>query len=271
MPEGVELRILADKLQRYTGKKITKIEYSEKSRFSKKPIVGIDNISYPLIIKDIWSRGKILVFECNGVYLISHLGMSGVWTSKKGDHSDLWFVLEGEKLYFDDMRHFGNFTICQDLSCIWKKHGPCLLSTALQKFDNRSLNEHQEIVTYDYFLEKINYSRIKNKKICMFLMEQKYVSGVGNYLRAEILYRCKISPHRKLIDLNDEEKKTIYEICLKTVYSAYKTQGPSDGYYPEGSFELFVYGQTKDPLGNSVVREKDVSKRTIHWVPQIQK
>lgn len=270
MPENAELAILADRLQKYVGSSINKIEWNQKSKFYKKPIKGIDQIKYPLKISSIWTRGKVLVFQCNHIYLVSQLGMSGNWIDNKEKHCDMWFDMNDKKLYFSDYRHFGNFGVYKDLSSVWKKHGPCLLSTALQKFDNKKLNKEQKTVSLEYYLEKINNPRIKNKKICVYLLEQRHVSGIGNYLRAEVMYKVKISPHRKLCELSLEDKKKLYRASLEVPYMAYKSRGPPKGYYPDGKFNLCVYECTTDPMGNKVVKEK-INNRTIHWVPQIQK
>ena len=270
MPEGPELRIEADRLKKYINKEIISIKWNEKSKFFKKEINGLKLISYPLKIKNIWTRGKVLVFETENAYLVSQLGMTGFWTHINSKHCDLWFEFNNSKLYFNDYRHFGNLTICKDLECIWKNHGPCLLSTALKKWDNISPNTHQKIVNLKYYLEKLNNSRIQNKKICIYLLEQKHVSGVGNYLRNEVLYLTKISPHRKLKELTLKEKEDLFNASLRVIYSAYKSKGPPNGYYPDGKFKLMVYNQEQDFLGNKVVKEK-IQNRTIHWVPEIQK
>ena len=40
-----------------------------------------------------------------------------------------------------------------------------------------------------------------NKPICEVLLNQKYFNGIGNYLRAEILYRLEIPPFAKARDV----------------------------------------------------------------------
>jgi len=34
---------------------------------------------------------------------------------------------------------------------------------------------------------------------------------------------------------------------------------------------MIVYGQTHDPEGNEVIKEKTTDGRTTHWVPLVQK
>merc|ERR1712203_828152 len=40
-----------------------------------------------------------------------------------------------------------------------------------------------------------------NKPICETMLDQKYFNGIGNYLRAEILYRCSVPPFDKARDV----------------------------------------------------------------------
>ena len=47
------------------------------------------------------------------------------------------------------------------------------------------------------------------------------VSGIGNYLSAEILYDAKISPHRQLDKLSNTEKKQLAHSMRKIVKLAY--------------------------------------------------
>ena len=49
-------------------------------------------------------------------------------------------------------------------------------------------------------LENLNDSAF-NKAICETLLNQKYFNGIGNYLRAEILFRLKIPPFTKARDV----------------------------------------------------------------------
>jgi formamidopyrimidine-DNA glycosylase len=109
-----------------------------------------------------------------------------------------------------------------------------------------------------------------NKPICEFLMNQKYVSGIGNYLRAEILYRAKISPERRILELNLEEKDLLYDSSLDIMFESWKAKGPSEGYIVGGSFYLKVYGRSEDDFGNEVIRYLDSNNRTVHYVPKIQ-
>ena len=59
-------------------------------------------------------------------------------------------------------------------------------------------------------------SPLFKRKICETLLEQKFFNGVGNYLRAEILYRACVSPHvtaKELFTSNPEAANRIISLC----------------------------------------------------------
>ena len=298
MPEGPEVHTIADWLEsQVVGYTLHKIKYNETSRYGKlKPIcdstgeqlfddtdkpllkeVGLEGLLelkdlLPLTITEIAAKGKKIIFLLEGkdtsVFLVSSLMMEGKWQWEQGKHSDLWLVVSspsGEKhnLYFDDSRHFGTIEIVfgeQNLLIRLKEVGPDLLT---------------DEITDREWLSKIRNGRIKNKKIGLFLMEQKYFSGIGNYLRAEILYAAKISPHRILSSLSDQEALCLLSKSCSLIRESYEAQGATLATYRnphggKGGFQVLVYGKKTDPDGNPVIAEDIGDKRSTHWVPSIQ-
>ena len=116
--------------------------------------------------------------------------------------------------------------------------------------------------------------------ICRFLMSPNYVSGIGNYLKSEILYRCRINPFRSLGTLTDEEVARLYGTCLSTIQQAYQSGGLTHGTFldpdmEKGTFPIFVYkraGQA-DPHGHTIIYvppEESPDGRSIYYVPELQ-
>ncbi|NXP66656.1 NEIL1 Endonuclease, partial [Chloropsis cyanopogon] len=82
-------------------------------------------------------------------------------------------------LCFVDPRRFGSWR----LGDAWQpERGPCVVSE-YQAFRENVLKNLDD--------------RAFDKPICEVLLNQKYFNGIGNYLRAEILYRLKIPPFEK--------------------------------------------------------------------------
>ncbi|NWI70136.1 NEIL1 Endonuclease, partial [Todus mexicanus] len=82
-------------------------------------------------------------------------------------------------LCFVDPRRFGSWRLGPD----WQPgRGPCVL-TEYRPFRDNVLNNLED--------------KAFDKPICEALLNQKFFNGIGNYLRAEILYRLKIPPFEK--------------------------------------------------------------------------
>jgi DNA-formamidopyrimidine glycosylase len=277
MPEGPEVKSVAVSLDNKISKLyINDMLIDELSRYYKNPSL-INSLSYakfPLHISKVYSKGKKILFECVDsdkvkVYLVSALAMSGRWQYTKGKHSGIQMNLTSTKagdvkyrLYFDDQRHFGSLVVAyeDELPKILKNVGPDLLS---------------EKVTYEEYKTVISLPRLRSKQIGWFLLQQKYFSGVGNWIRAEILYECKIAPNRKLEDLSEIDIKHLYHYSLKILKDAYSVKGLTISNYidPEGNYGTYkvkVYMQKIDPYGHKVITSVFSDKRTIHWVPDVQ-
>ena len=289
MPEGPEVRTIVDQIgPKIVNRQLLSIGWDDKSRYRDGLNFYDTLIPYlPIRVDKMTCKGKQIFFhlvrnytvydescECK-FYINITLGMEGRFIWEKDVHSNLWFELgdtnEKDKirinildsvLYFDDSRHFGNVNIMNEngyeekLSSI----GPDLLT------DDISNKE---------WLSKARNGRIKKKQICDYLMEQKYFSGIGNYLKAEILYAAKIKPDRTMGELSDDELLTILECSKNKIRESYQSNGLTIRSYiaPDGSkgnFERVVYGKERDPYGNEVVRNVFKDGRTTHWVPEIQ-
>lgn len=272
MPEGPEVKIITEWLARnFTGTKI------------------IQNERYPQVnsylIQTVMCKGKQIFFHLiNGnqkMYLNSRLAMEGKWSLTEAKHTRFWLqlvkydiaydmetknikIIENMlTLYNDDTRNFGDVELLDEnaYQAKLKQIGPDLLSTEID---------------FGVWTQKIKNKRIQGKQICDYLLEQKWFSGIGNYLKSEILYRCRIRPDRPLNQLTDDEIKELYQVSISTIKEAYSYHGLTIKTYwsPEGhrgTFPLKVYNRETDDHGHKVIKETFKDGRTTHWVLEIQK
>lgn len=273
MPEGPEVRITADGIRaEILNNKITKILITEASRYYKNLYNGslehFEDLTFPLLVKDVYSRGKKIIIETltndkTPIVFISALAMEGSWKLHSGKHAGIELHFPDKILYFHDTRHFGSFDICftkEEIKNVMKFVGPDLL------------NEEVSFEEYDYI---ISQEKLGHKEICWFMMEQKFFSGVGNYLLAEILYACKILPTRLLKNLTYEDKYNLWFQSVKLLKESYHSGGLTIATYfsmkgERGVFDTKVYMKNKDPLGNPVFTSTFSNKRTSHFVPNVQ-
>jgi formamidopyrimidine-DNA glycosylase len=268
MPEGPEVKIIAEGIAHVlTNKTITKVSILS-GRYKKKAPDGWDELQSALPLKVVGAgcHGKFIfaLFE-NERYLWSTLGMTGSWNPHESKHARIKIeTLEGDVLYYNDMRNFGTLKFVIGKNAMVKKLkslGPDLLS--------------QDVSTDDF--KKALLAKPKDT-IAQTLMNQKLICGVGNYVKAEALYHARISPHRETQSLTDDEFARLNDACKKVLRDSYDMGGSTirsyytfDGKQGGYSEQFCVYGRKTDPMGNDVVKEETKDKRTTHWVPKLQK
>ena len=216
MPELPEVEIVKQSLDKKIKlKKIQRViirnrnlRFKITSEFEKKLLKKV--------IKNISRFSKYLIINfMDHTFCIIHLGMTGTihlieknkkkkYTNtsfyksqmlpKKHNHIEIHF--NELKIIYNDPRRFGFFKLVKnetELLKIFKNFGP-------EPF-NKTFNLK--------YIRK--YLKGKNKNIKNFLIDQKFVSGIGNIYASEILYFCKIKPFKKGKILSIEEcKKIIY-------------------------------------------------------------
>lgn len=208
---------------------------------------------------DVFSKGKYMFFEFEeGKYLAIHAGMSGSWADKKNKHTLFHLNFEDDDLYFQDLRRFSKIFILMnesEFNIFLNKIGP-------------------DIFHIDFTLFKKQLLRMKNSPLHIALMNQNKISGIGNYLRADIMYVAKISPHRLIKNLEDNEIYTLFTACKNVVENSYSCKATTCGNYENtihyGNYNTLVYGKIKTKNNESIDTFKDRNKRTVWWVPSIQ-
>lgn len=271
MPEGPECKHIVDILRIYLShQKITNITILGGRYKKHQPPKGWDLLMdkltiSPILVEEIQVKGKFIYWKLGDLYLWNTLGMSGQWLSgnKIDKHCHIEFELEnGNYIYFRDVRRFGTIKIVNSKLEMDKKLnsiGCDILMSTLEPEKCLQL-----------FRSKNNWCLPK------FLMNQSYLSGVGNYLKSEALYASNLSPHRLIKDLNDIEILTCYQELIRIAGMSYLSKGASFHSYldPENntgnfSFSFQIYGKTK--INDEIVkRETTKDKRTTYWLPSKQ-
>tara|TARA_B100001123_G_scaffold342540_1_gene388683 strand:+ start:6591 stop:7391 length:801 start_codon:yes stop_codon:yes gene_type:complete len=265
MPEGPEVRKIAQTLAgAVSGETLNSVEVVS-GRYLKKDPSGINLFRQQLPKKVVGAgcHGKFMYWmlddECS---IWSTLGMTGEWTLEKSKHTRLIFKLGNNEVYFNDQRNFGTLKFVR---------GKFALIEKLQSLGPDMLAED---VTDSNFISQIR--KKPGWEITKALMDQAIVAGVGNYIKSDSLWLSKISPHRKVCDLNDVELKSLNNAIKRIMRESFNTGGSTIETYKDSTKEgeytrrFLVYNQKMDPDGNKVVRELTADNRTTHWCPDIQ-
>ena len=198
MPELPEVEVVKQSLEKYIlNKRLLKINVKNKnlrypvpnniSKLSKLRILKVERVSKYIVIE----------FKYD-LFLIIHLGMSGTLHIKKKrkdflntnlsfyqsknlpkKHNHIYFFFKDFSIIYNDPRRFGFIKIINKKKNLYKyfiKYGP-------DPFDNN--------FNFEYIYKYLNN---KKKNIKNTLLDQKFISGIGNIYASEILNKSKINP-----------------------------------------------------------------------------
>ena len=218
MPELAELRLTADYINKCSHGEGPGIHYT---KIEKNPNHKGTHCITPESPKDYFSlsaesRGKELIVyikEGNNVTpLRMSMGMSGHFeltnTGQESKHAHLKFYRkDGTTLSFVDVRRFGKWKAGETWST------------------NRGPDPTTEADEFKYNILKNLDKKVFDHPIHLVLMNQKYFNGIGNYLRAEILYRLPlIDPFMEARTVIEKYPKLI-ELCTIIPRKAYALGG----------------------------------------------
>jgi formamidopyrimidine-DNA glycosylase len=267
MPEGPEVKRLTDQLSKKLKGKVLESIHLISGRYEKSPPDGLSGFqgALPLEILDIKCKGKFIyfTFKDSEWTIWNTLGMTGGWRSQKTDHSRVKFIISNDDYFFTDVRNFGTLKFVR---------GKDNLENKLSSLGIDMLSDKPSDDLFRTLLRKNG-----KKTLPEFLMNQKYISGVGNYLKSESLYLAGINPNRTCSSLSDAEVDKL-NACIQTIIQTSYSSGGStiqaykdlDGNSGSYSHRFMVYGKKNDPKGRQVVSYTSKDNRTTFWVPEIQ-
>ncbi len=287
MPELPEVEIVRQSLHKKIKKKcIQKVIIRNRNLRFKIPSYFESFLKDKKIIKiSRFSKYLIIHFQ-NENYCLIHLGMSGTihilnkrkpqkftntsfyhspFLPEKHNHAE--FVFDNLKVIYNDPRRFGFFEIIknhQDLKKRFKSMGP-------EPFSNK--------FNLNYVF---NYFKNKNKDIKSFLLDQRFVSGIGNIYASEILFASKIYPFKKAKRLNRDECLNVILNSKKILQKAINKGGSSIRDFKDisgnkGNFqkEFKVYKQDGTDCRRAqckgIIKKKIISNRSTFFCISCQK
>lgn len=219
-------------------------------------------------------RGKyLLLYLDNGNALVTHFGMSGQLQRGTGrvalaPHTHVIITFQqGGDLRFVDPRTFGEMfaTSADDLGKVKE-----LAHIAIDPLD--------QVFTWPTFQYLLAEKAAKMKPL---MMDQKFISGLGNIYSDEVLFSAGLRYDRLSNTLSSQEVRRLYRAIQETLQEAIKLRGTTledeayvDLFGKPGEYgaELKVYG--RDGLScrrcRTPVAKVKLSGRFAYYCPQCQ-
>ncbi|MDZ7755929.1 endonuclease VIII [Rhodohalobacter sp.] len=264
MPEGPEVHREADKIRNAIGDQspIYLYFYHDHLKPFESDLAGkqVENV-------EAYGKGLVISFE-DDYHIYSHNQLYGKWYIKPaGDYPKTNRELRLE--------------IRTD-----RKSALLYSASDIDVMDEVSLHEHPYLsklgpdllkgVQPETIAERTVDDQFRRKSFASLLLNQGFLSGVGNYLRTEILYDARIHPKKRPMDLSDEAIETFSKSALTITGRSYETGGlttPDDlamKLKSEGKkrrdYRHFLFGRENKPchICGNIIQKTKMSGRRIY-------
>jgi endonuclease-8 len=271
MPEGPEIRLAADRLARVlVGRELQRVEF------------GLPRLQ-PFVpalegrrVVDLHPRGKALLTRFdNGLTLYSHNQLYGRWMVRRRDR----LPQTGRSLR---------------VALHTASHSVLLYSASdIEVLDDDGLAVHpflsrlgpdvlDETLAWRDLAARLQNERFAGRSLAALYLDQRFLAGVGNYLRSEILFEARLWPWARPAQLGRGEIGRLARASLAVSRQSYRTAGITNkatrvsrlrraGLRRE-SYRFQVFGRQGEPcyLCGTAIRREQVGARRLYFCPACQ-
>jgi len=300
MPESVEVELVRQSISKeFLGKQLITYNFLKGKHYNKVPPLfqifkfdlyranDCNNLNKTMKLVDVTRKGKLLSLkfqigegeDCITWWVCNHFGLNGMYRKNEEKFLPNYDKFQKELHVALEFKDFNNYNEnIQKESTFLTFYDASGFGTSFMFFNNSdkyvkylyklAIDIFDDEFTLEQFIENfeiIRKKKLKRVEICCILINQGYLcSGIGNYLKCEILYEAELSPFRDFRELNEEEIKKLYH-SIKIVSQRHLDANGKNQELME------VYYKDKDSNGNKVVYEKTPDGKYTYWIPEIQK
>ena len=214
MPEGPEIRLAADQVARVVaGQKIDAVEFGipRLKRFESR-LAGQR-------VADVETRGKAMLTRFdNGLTIYSHNQLYGRWyTARRPNRPDTGRQL---RLALHTSTHSALLYSASDIDVLTDKQlarhpflsrlGPDILDRSL---------------TPQLVAERLESPEFSGRSLGALYLDQRFLAGLGNYLRSEILWAARVDPAVRPKEMTLSRRRSLARKTLSFSRRSYRTRG----------------------------------------------
>jgi formamidopyrimidine-DNA glycosylase len=219
-------------------------------------------------------RGKYVLMPLDtGDVVVVHFGMSGQFQRANGrvplaPHTHVIVTFQqGGDLRFVDPRTFGEMFVASSDEV-----------GKIKELQHLAIDPLDQVFTWPTFQYLLAQRATKMKQL---LMDQKFISGLGNIYSDEVLFAAGLRHDRLSDSLSSQEVRRLYRAIQEILQDAIKARGTTledDAYLDlfgkpgEYQSELKVYGREGLPCRRcrTPIQTVKVQQRTSYFCPQCQ-
>lgn len=262
MPELPEVETVVRSLRpKLAGRTILRAEVRSR-RVTRQDFAATEQGLTGAKVIEISRLGKQIFIHLDRGVLYVHLGMTGklLVDAPEDKFTRAVLDLDSGTVQFNDIRQFGRFEYLPDGRPGQSKKGPDALDVSLEIFEDR-LSRHRG------FIKAV-------------LLNQNFVSGIGNIYADEILFRSRVHPKARAGRISKSRVRSLHRSTLEVLGEAVQLKGSSISDYVDaegarGSFQDFhnVYGKPGEPCPRcgAPIRRIVIAQRGTHYCPRCQR
>tara|TARA_S200000501_G_scaffold147655_1_gene139334 strand:- start:325 stop:1140 length:816 start_codon:yes stop_codon:yes gene_type:complete len=245
MPEGPETKRMADSLS-----KTIKEKEIVSANFLYPTVRSLNNVKN-LFVSDVTSLGKSIIIRLSSNQsIITHNQLYGKWS----------FNLLNTKIKHNRKLRM-EFLTEKKVARLWSATDIVLLRSADEKkhhyIKNLGPDILDQLITNTNVIERLKSKPYRNRNLGGLLLNQRFISGLGNYLRSEILFFSGLMPSTKPNNLTKVQSETlamsIKQISMRAYYQKGNTIDKMDFNERFGNADNFrlirhmVFGRANQP------------------------
>ncbi|KAJ6807888.1 formamidopyrimidine-DNA glycosylase isoform X2 [Iris pallida] len=185
-------------------------------------------------------------------YKRSAVSATDEWPSK---YSKVFIELEdGLEFSFTDKRRFAKVRLLQDPKAV----------PPISELGPDALLEPMKL---DQFVDSLGKKKIAIKAL---LLDQSYISGIGNWIADEVLYQARIHPLQVAASLSKENCGSLHRCIKEVIQYAVEVDADSSRFPIDWLFH-FRWGKKSGKVSGKKIEFITAGGRTSAFVPELQK
>lgn len=271
MPEGPEIRRAADRVAKAIEGRVAEHVY-----FAFEHLKPFEERLTGRRVDEITTRGKGMLtrFE-GGLSVFTHNQLYGRWYVMSGGRTprtsrQLRFAIEAggrRALLYSASEIEVLDADAERRHAFLSRLGPDVLS---EEVSARELSE------------RLAAKRFRGRQLATVLLDQGFAAGLGNYLRAEILFEAGIHPKRRARELSSRERRGLGDRLIVLTRRTYRTRGVTlpprraadlaSAGLTRSKRRFWVYGRGGEPCRRceTPIAVQAIGGRKCFWCPACQ-
>lgn len=271
MPEGPEIRRAADRVAR-----VLVGEVVEEARLHLPTLRSLGARLAGHAVTAVETRGKAMLTRFdNGLTLYSHNQLYGRWYTVKRPRVPK--TARQLRVELHTATHSALLYSASDIEVLTRSQlasHPFLSRIGPDVMDGK--------LAADQLQERLVSPAFRRRSTGSLFLDQRFVAGIGNYLRSEILFISGVHPARRPADLPTRDIEKLSRNTLRTARRSYRTGGvtvlpalerqlKSDGWsFGERRFYVFGRDGKRCHVCGDGIERRVVSGRNLYLCPGCQ-